>query len=96
MKALCLTVILANIFLLLWEYRSGGVTENKASQEQRAIYGKEEIFLLNELKKLPQVPVASAKLMREPQPAIINPSHDINDTAPLKTGEQKESSQIMP
>jgi len=98
MKALCLTVILANIFLLMWEYRSSSVTENNTSPEQKAIYGREQIFLVHELKKLPrdQVPVATAKPMRELQPVIINLSHDINDTAPLKAGERNENSQIMP
>lgn len=92
MKTLCLTVILANIFLLMWEYRSGGFTENKVSPEQHATYGKEQIFLLHELKKQPQPP-AALKPIRDIQPSLFNLSNDIKDI-PLKAGEQNENPQI--
>jgi hypothetical protein len=50
MKILCLLVILANIFLLMWEYRNGAFTAQKENLEQHAIIGKEQIFLVHELK----------------------------------------------
>lgn len=50
MKILCLFVILANIFLLMWEYRNGAFTARKETLEQHAIIGKEQIFLVRELK----------------------------------------------
>jgi hypothetical protein len=53
MKILCLLVLLANIFLLMWEYRSGAFTAHKEKPEQQAIKGKEQILLLRELKKEP-------------------------------------------
>jgi hypothetical protein len=51
MKILCLLVLLANIFLLMWEYRSGAFTVHKGNPEQQVIKGKEQILLLRELKK---------------------------------------------
>jgi hypothetical protein len=51
MKILCLLVILANIFLFLWEYRTGALTTRKENPEQLAINGREPILLLQELKK---------------------------------------------
>jgi hypothetical protein len=53
MKILCLLVLLANILLLMWEYRSGAFTAHKENTEQHVIYGKEQIFLVHELKKEP-------------------------------------------
>jgi hypothetical protein len=54
MKILCLLILLANIFLLMWEYRSGTFTTDKKNSEQQIIKGKEQILLLRELKKEPQ------------------------------------------
>jgi hypothetical protein len=54
MKILCLLVLIANIFLLMWEYRSGAFTAPKKTPEQQLIKGKEQIYLLSELKKKPQ------------------------------------------
>lgn len=51
MKILCLLVVLANIFLLMLEYRSGAFTVDKKNAEQQIITGKEQILLLRELKK---------------------------------------------
>lgn len=51
MKILCLLVVLANIFLLMLEYRSGAFTADKKNAEQQIIKGKEQILLLRELKK---------------------------------------------
>jgi hypothetical protein len=51
MKILCLLVILANIFLLTWEYKNGTFLSRKENPEQHAIKGKETILLLHELKK---------------------------------------------
>jgi hypothetical protein len=53
MKILCLLVLLANIFLLMLEYRNGAFTSHKENSEQHAIKGKEQILLLRELKKKP-------------------------------------------
>ncbi len=50
MKILCILVVLANLFLLMWEYRSGAFTQKKSSQEQHLIIGKEPIILLDEVK----------------------------------------------
>jgi hypothetical protein len=51
MKILCLLTLLANIFLLSWEYRNGTFSTHKESPEQQAVKGKEPILLLQELKK---------------------------------------------
>jgi hypothetical protein len=54
MKILCLLVALANIFLFMWEYRNGAFVEPKTNAGQTAIIEKEQIILLQELKKEPQ------------------------------------------
>ncbi|MSS75679.1 MAG: hypothetical protein EXR90_01965 [Methyloglobulus sp.] len=51
MKILCLLTLLANIFLLSWEYRNGAFSTHNESTEQHAIKEKEHIFLVGELKK---------------------------------------------
>jgi hypothetical protein len=51
MKILCLLAILANICLLLWEYRNGAFNVGQADQGQPVISGKEQIFLSRELGK---------------------------------------------
>ena len=38
----------------MWEYRNGAFTSHKENPEQHAIKGKEQIFLVHELKKEPQ------------------------------------------
>ncbi len=57
MKILCLLVVLANIFVLMWEYRNGAFIDRKASEGQPATYGKDQIVLLGEQKKGPQSPL---------------------------------------
>lgn len=56
MKILCLIVILANIVLLMWEYRNGAFDARKATPEQAAIVGTEQIILSHEQKKESQPP----------------------------------------
>jgi hypothetical protein len=63
MKTLCLLVMLANIFLLFWEYRSGAFTTPKEQPAQHDIAGKERIFLVHELKQVP--PPMSPKIDQE-------------------------------
>lgn len=50
MKMLCLLVILTNIFVFLWEYRSGALMPTKETSEQSLAKGKEQIFLISETK----------------------------------------------
>jgi hypothetical protein len=78
MKILCLLVILANIFLLMSEYRNGDFTAHKAKPEQQPIYGKEKIFLLHELKK-------------EPQPSLPKPNQEISLDTPSLVNDIKET-----
>jgi hypothetical protein len=51
MKILCLIVILADICLFMWEYRNGAFNVDNRKLEQQLIQGKEQILLLQELKK---------------------------------------------
>jgi hypothetical protein len=51
MKILCLIVILANICLFMWEYRNGAFNADNRKLEQQLIESKEQILLLQELKK---------------------------------------------
>lgn len=50
MKILCILVVLANIFLLMWEYRSGAFAQHQPNQEQHLNNGKEQIILWDETK----------------------------------------------
>ncbi|MBK8814022.1 MAG: hypothetical protein IPN42_00165 [Methylococcaceae bacterium] len=50
MKILCLLIILANVCVLLWEYRSGAFTQHKESHQQEIATGKESIMLWDEVK----------------------------------------------
>ena len=77
MKILCLLVILANIFLLMWEYRNGAFSAHKENPGQHLIYGKEQIFLLHELNKEPQS--ALPKPNKKTQLGAPIPNNDIKD-----------------
>ncbi len=48
MKILCLLVFLANIFLLLWEYRSGHFTQHQKNQPLQTQNWGEPIKLMDE------------------------------------------------
>jgi hypothetical protein len=78
MKILCLLVILANIFLLLSEYRKGGGMAHKTKPEQHSGYGKEQILLLHELKKAPQS--SSPRPNQETSLNAPGPVNDIKET----------------
>lgn len=67
MKILCLLVVLANIFLLLWEYRAGAFTIRKDNVELQAINGREPILLAHEMIKKSQPLLPSVN-----QPAPVN------------------------
>ena len=54
-KLLCLLIILANLSLLLWEYRSGGFADKEQPTEVQEVSGKEQIILLGEIKAQPQL-----------------------------------------
>lgn len=78
MKILCLLVILANIFLLIWEYSFGETNASKATQEQTAIIGKEPIVLSHEQKMKPRssLPIPTRKVQLD----VAKPSSYINET----------------
>ncbi|WP_411728349.1 hypothetical protein [Methyloglobulus sp.] len=78
MKILCLLVILANIILLMSEYRNGNFTAHKTRPGQHAIYGKEQILLIRELKK-------------EPQPSLPKPNQETSLSAPSLVNDTKET-----
>jgi hypothetical protein len=65
MKVLCLSLFLANLSLILWEYRSGAFTKQTENQMHYAIAGKEQIFLAHELNNKAVAPPPKA----EPLPA---------------------------
>ncbi len=48
MKILCLLVILANLYVLLWEYRQGAFSAPPKQTAQLTVTGTEPIILLNE------------------------------------------------
>lgn len=77
MKTLCLLIVLANIFVLMWEYRNGAFIDRKASQEQPATYGKEQIVLLGEQKKGPQPPLPTQN--KDMHLDGLNPDDGINN-----------------
>lgn len=78
MKILCLLVILANIFLLMSEYRNGDFTAHKTKPGQHAIYGKGQILLLHELNK-------------EPHPSLPKPNQETSLSAPGLVNDIKET-----
>ncbi len=85
MKILCLLVLLANIFLLIWEYRGGAFTAHKENPEQGAVKGKEDILLLRELKKethsaLPTINQETHMDILKPDSRIIEIQGDIEQT----------------
>lgn len=49
LKVLSLLIILANLLLLMWEYRSGAFTPAIKEHTQIVFPGKESIVLWNEL-----------------------------------------------
>ena len=49
MKILCLLIFLANLCVLLWEYRSGAFTQYKDSRQHEITTGKESIVLWDEM-----------------------------------------------
>lgn len=61
MKILCLIIFSANICVLIWEYRSGAFTSQANIPEQHVLAGKEQIFLVTELKNKPQPYLPSPK-----------------------------------
>jgi hypothetical protein len=71
MKILCLLIVLANIFLLMWEYRAGAFTDRKTSQEQPALAGKEQILLVGEQIK-PSQPQTAQSESKTPENKPIN------------------------
>lgn len=77
MKILCLLVILANIFLLMWEYRSGAFTAHNEKPEQQTSYGQDQILLLHELKK-------------QPHSLLPSPNQETQMDAPKSDGDIKE------
>jgi hypothetical protein len=69
MKILYLLIILANIFVFLWEYRNGAFTDKSTSQAQAAVYN-EKIILLSE--QIQQLQPALPKQTQEEQPDQLN------------------------
>ncbi len=55
LKILCLLIFLANLFLFMWEYRSGAFSQPESVQTKIALKGKESIVLWDE-RKAPQSP----------------------------------------
>jgi hypothetical protein len=78
MKILCLFVLIANIFLLMWEYRGGAFATHKKNPEQQVIKGKEQILLLRELKKETQVLLP--KISQETEMDAHKPDSPIKQT----------------
>jgi hypothetical protein len=92
MKILCLLVVLANIFVFFWEYRSGAFLTKQAT-EQPLIEGKEAIVLVQELKKPPTPttstkPPKSASGIIQLQQEIENPGYSRPDQTPEPTEPQ--------
>ena len=80
MKVLCLLTLLANIFFLMWEYRSGAFTSHKKVSEPHAIEGKEKILLISELKTESQT--ALPRQNQETQlDSLIPDGHDMEGSA---------------
>lgn len=65
MKILCLIVILANIVLLLLEYRDGAFVSQKAITGQTAMVGTEQILLSHEQKKESQPVLPATQQLSE-------------------------------
>ena len=72
---LCLLVLLANIFLLLWEYRTGAFSSTTNASEQQVLQGNEPIVLLEEL------PEESNTLptVASPKPPLASPDDPLVD-----------------
>jgi hypothetical protein len=81
MKILCLLVVLANILLFMWEYRSGAFLTHGKDIEQPLISGAEPIILLGELKSLP-TNVDQAMPLNEGKPDNITKESHANGVTP--------------
>lgn len=84
MKILCLLVVLANISLLLWEYRSGGFTQHQKNQALQSQTWGEPIKLLAETVQpsaIPQEPPAS-----NPDTNQQLPKEPVNDSVKTDSG----------
>lgn len=91
MKILCLLVILANIFLLMSEYRNGNFTAHKTKPGQHAIYGKDQILLSHELKKEPQ-----SSLPKPNQETSLSAPSLVNDTEETQRNTENADNTINP
>ena len=80
MKTLCFLVVLANISLLLWEYRIGKLTTRLESTKQPTAIGYEKIYLVDELKN--QSKVESPKPSKEEPLNTINPDRNVDEAPP--------------
>ena len=60
MKILFFLVVIANVALFMWEYKTGAFVSITETSEQNAGSGQEQILLVSELKNIPQtvIPVA--------------------------------------
>ena len=77
----------------MWEYRSGAFTSHKENPEQQAIKGKEQIFLVHELKKEP--PSLLPNRSQETQMDAYKPDSPIKDNIDTTTTKQAEYPQIQ-
>jgi len=80
MKILCFLVVLANISLLLWEYRIGKLTTHLERSNQLVTIGNEKIYLVDELKN--QTNVGSPKPSKEEPLNTINPDRNVGEVPP--------------
>jgi hypothetical protein len=92
MKILCLLTLLANIFLLSWEYRTGAFSIRKENSEQLTIKGKEHIFLIGELNQ--QSHSLLPNVIQNPQPSgfsSVPPEKEMQDNLEPNTPTSKQT-----
>jgi hypothetical protein len=82
MKQLCLLLILANVFLFLWEYREGGFNAVKVTSTQVKTPGVETILLANEVEK--DTNIQLPKLNQEEQPLYQAPENKVETELSVK------------
>lgn len=89
MKILCLLVILANISLFMWEYRTGAFAERKEESPVRQdTMGREPIVLLDE--------VDSNKATLQPIISHQAPAAAIKSDIQKPTDKTKEDNEVVP
>ena len=72
MKILFFLVVIANVALFMWEYKTGAFVPVTETSEQNADSDQEQILLVSELKNVPQA-ITPAPVSEQPVTEMLQP-----------------------